>query len=358
MHDRKLIPVVLAAFLPVLGGCQGWGYIATVVQGELQVQLQARPIEEVLAGGTLSAEDQRKLELIVQVRDFAGNQLGLTVGDSYSMFYDSGDQAVAYNLSGASRSALIPYYWQLPIVGAIPYLGFYDLDQALAERDNLQAQGLDTYLYEVDAYSTLGILRDPVKSSMLRRSDVQIIDTVIHEVTHNTVWRAGDTDFDESLATFVGRTGARIFIEQTFGSTSELLIEADHNYADTRLYNAFMADLYDRLSTYYGGPETDEEKAAGREAIFQAARDRFRDEVYPLLNNQAGYQGVLNLPTNNAWILLNRRYNLDLDLFQQVYEASGNNIPAALQVFGQAAQASDAKVYLRDWLAAQSQPAS
>lgn len=350
MKRSTVLSLVLLVFLTGCINPWQWDYLTAAGLGELRVQLFARPIDQVLAAGQLPDDQQRKLRLVLDVRAFAVDEIGLFAGDSYTRFYDTGDQPIAYNLSAASESALEPYVWHLPLAGDMPYLGYFDRQQALDEARRLGDLGFDTYVYGVDAFSTLGILNDPVYTHLLRRADPVIIDIVIHELTHNTIWHPADTTFNESLATFVGKTGAQMFIKRTYGPESDLLVQADQQYADKALYNAFMADLYARLEAFYNTPATDAEKIAGRQTVFQEARDRFQQEFYPRFFDQALYEGALELPTNNAWVLLNRRYNLDVDLFARVHEAAGSDFAISIPIFAAAAREADPQAYLHTWL--------
>ncbi len=207
---RVCLPTALMTLLPA--GCDTAEYIIHVTLGQLGVLGNVEPIDDVLAGGRLTGEQEDKLRLILEVRQFGIEHMGLEAGDSYTTFYDTSGDPLAFNLSAAQKDALTPRIWQFPIVGRIPYLGFFDLEYARRVEQNEIANGMDTYLYEVDAYSTLGVFADPVRSPMLERSVSSLADTVLHELLHNTVWRNGDTEFNESLATFVGRTGGLQFL--------------------------------------------------------------------------------------------------------------------------------------------------
>lgn len=351
-RPRCVCLFTLVLLIGGLVGCDGLTYVAHVAKGQLAIQGHTEPIDDVLASGQLTEEEEAKLRLIVDARQFAVDTIGLNAGDSYTTFYDTGGDPLAYNLSAARRDALVPHTWTFPIVGEVPYLGFFDEDYMQQVKQDLINEGYDTYSYEVDAYSTLGVFEDPVRSTMLRRGTLSLAETVIHELLHNTVWRANATIFNESLATFVGRTGAVEFLRAEYGEDSGWPEVATAYYADVDVVNRFLFDLYGALETYYAQPLGKQELIAGREAVYQAQRDRFVAAILPTLNYPDSFAGYANLPTNNAWMLGHYRYNLDLTLFAQVYAAVGEDWPAALEVYRAAADAkSDPFQYLRDWLA-------
>ena len=352
----------LCLFLPVLAwvacsGCVAASYVIQLADGQFAVNGNVEPIDSVLASGQLSEQDAAKLRLIVLARDYAANTIGLNAGDAYTTFYDTQGDPLAWNLSAARRDALVPKTWRVPIAGEFPYLTFFDEPFLRQTEQDLLNAGYDTFSYELDAYSTLGVFADPVRSPMLQRDPLSLVETIIHELLHNTVWRASQTTFNESLATFVGRQGAVDFLQVTFGDASGWPEFATKFYADNDAVNAFLMQLYADLDAYFAQPLTSDEKVAGRDAVYQAARDRFSAQVQPTLNYPDVFGGYAGLPTNNAWVLGNHRYNLDLGVFAAVYTANASNWPATLDVFRAAVAAPDDPVaYLRDWVAAHSAP--
>jgi len=335
-----------------LGGCVNGEYIARQAIGQLGVLVRSVPIEQALASDTLSAEQIRRLELIIEAREFARTELGLNVGWAFSLFHDTGGEALAYNLSAAPKDSLVPESWVFPIVGEIDYVGYFshtDAEQAEAE---LQQQGYDTVLRAVDAYSTLGWLPDPVHSPLLEREDANLVEVVIHELAHNTVYVNGQSDFNESLATFIGRTGAVVFYERRTPDDQQTAELLRNRYADQDRITAWFVELFEALQQHYTQDIPQDEKVAGREAVFQAARDQFVSAVQPQLSEPERYQGWAWLPTNNAWILLNRRYNFDLDLFQAVYDQGGRDFHTLLETLHAAARSPDPWAYLRQATAA------
>lgn len=350
---RRVVPFGLLLVALMQTGCEGMSYLLHLAEGQFATQGETEPIDDVLASGRLSEEEEAKLRLVVKAREFAVQTIGLNAGSSYTTFYDTSGEPLAFNLSAAHRDRLEPLIWTFPVMGEVPYLAFFDEAYLRDVEAGLIADGFDTLSYELDAYSTLGVFEDPVRSTMLRRNELSLVDTIIHELLHNTIWRTNATTFNESLATFVGRQGAVEFLRAEFGEDSGWPEIARTYYADLDAINTFLRELYDSLAAFYAQPLSAEEKVAGREAVFQAGRDRFTREILPTLTYPDIFGWYTNLPTNNAWLLANYRYNLDLDLMEQVHTATGENWAATLDVFRAAASApGDPFTYLRDWLQA------
>ncbi|HOA72736.1 MAG TPA: aminopeptidase [Phycisphaerae bacterium] len=354
-----LITVVLLAGLTGCGAdAWSWNYAIGAFLGELEYLSRAVPIEQGLEDPELTQEQKDRLEFVIRVRDYAESVIGLNVGDSFRQFVNLRGERLAWNLSASRKDALEPYLWNVPVAGEMPYLGFFKEAEALAERDRLVAAGYDTFLYELDAFSTLGVMPDPVASTLLERPLPSLADTVVHELLHNTIWKTGHAVFNESLATFVGRTGSMEFLAFEFGQDSDLLAEAQQLHENSDRIDAFLKQLAAEVEALYAQDIPSEDKIAQREAIFEAARQRFKTEVQPLLHNPEAYSGYGTLNYNNAFLLVNVRYNSELDLFADVYESTGRSWSASLEIFRQAAAASDPYAFLRTYLQTLAVPAA
>ena len=96
-----------------------------------------------------------------------------------------------------------------PFAGCVAYLGYFDHDHAERAAAALQAQGYDTAVRGVAAYSTLGWFADPIVSSMLRGGQDELDRVIFHELAHQKLYVPGDTAFNESYASFVAEQGLR-----------------------------------------------------------------------------------------------------------------------------------------------------
>jgi predicted aminopeptidase len=334
-------------------GCVGtnFGYILTAGSGQFNVLTHTVPLDEVLADPKLDADRQEKLLWVQQSRDYAKESLGLKTRKNFTTFYDTGDGPAVYNLSASRKDALEPLTWSFPIIGQIQYLGYFKADQAEKKALDLQEQGYDVIIYGAIAYSTLGYFKDPIFSSVLDLDKGQLAELIIHELTHATVYKAGDSEFNESVANFVGRTGALQFIAEIEGSESELLTRYTNYKEDNGVINSFLDEFIDELQAFYARTDlTSEEKIARREEIFQSARQRFAGEIAPTLHEPDRFASVADMPTSNAWILLHYRYNKDMTIFEDVYQTCGRDLAKAVKVFKLAEDADDSYQFLRDWL--------
>lgn len=351
-----ILVAAVAGCFPGSGGW-AWQYALNAAAGELSYLGRAVPIEQGLSDPNLTQEQRDKLAIVVKARDYAERVIGLNVGSSYRQFVNLGGESLAWNLSASRKDAIEAYVWTIPVVGPMTYVGFFNYDDALAERDYLVSRQYDTFIYELDAFSTLGYLPDPVSSALLRRNVPSLADTVVHECLHNTIWSPASEVYSESLATFVGRTGGLEFLAGEFGNDSPYLKEATDGYEDGAQINAFLKSLADEVRELYSQDIPYDEKLAQREVIFEAARQRFKTQVQPDLHNSARYAVYGTLAYNNAFLLVNVRYNSDLAVFSSVYESADHNWGRSLEIFQAAARSGDPFAYLRNYLQTNSAPA-
>src|SRR5262249_29253930 len=148
--------------------------------------------------------------------------------------------AVTWLVSGSRRTRLEAYEWSFPIVGRFPYKGYFDKKRALAERDRLEREDWDASVGGAAAYKTPLPISDPLPSSALDESTGALAGLLIHELTHGTVSFKNETEFDESLADFVGQRGAQLYLAKRFGADSpELAAYRDELAGDTAADSVF-----------------------------------------------------------------------------------------------------------------------
>ena len=314
-----------------LSSC-GIDYLWHVTVGQATILLHQRPVEDVLHDTHLTPQEQRKLSLILEVRSFAVTQLDLYESKSYTTFVQLDRPYVSYNLSAAAPDAFKPYVWRFPILGSMPYKGFFDKDYALREQHALEEQGYDTYLRGVRAYSTLGYFNDPVLSSMLAYDDAFLINTIIHEMLHQTVWFKGNVSFNESLANFVGEHGTLAYLQQRYGTEASEYQHYRALRADALVFEEYMDTLIERLEALYHESISRAEKLQRKTQILADAAAAY-PKVFPRMQT-TGYRNFFERQSlNNAVLLAFRVYHRDTTFFEQVLAEQGGDLRRMIAYF-------------------------
>ena len=202
-----LAVIVIACLLLVPTG----RYLLRAGWEEAKILARRRPIAALAADVTTTSALRAKFSLVLAARTFAHDSLGLETGQSFTTYSAIDRDTLVLVLSGAYRDRLESYTWWFPVVGRVPYKGYFDFDEARRQERTLAARGLDARLGAASAFSTLGWFNDPLLPSTVRADSLTLANTVIHELTHNTFYAPGGAVFNESFANFVGARGAERF---------------------------------------------------------------------------------------------------------------------------------------------------
>lgn len=310
----------------ILSGCQ-MGYYASSAYNQSKLLRARKPIEKVLQDPSVPEDTKRKLRLVLDVKEFGEKNLGLKANKSYLTYVALNRDHVSYVLQVAPFNELKHYEWSFPFVGKMPYKGYFNLDSAKEEAAKFAADKWDTYVRGVSAYSTLGWFHDPVLSSMLRASDHDLVDTIIHETVHANVYIKDAADFNERLATFLGGEGMKLYYLAKEGADSPTVKRVLTEEADAKLFSQFISRQLDDLKKWYDDHKvfTPSEKQARLDAIQKA----FTTELQPKLKSDY-YKNFPKLKLNNALLLTYKTYFYDLSDFEKLYELKGRNYQALL----------------------------
>ena len=301
-------------------------YVIRAGIAEAKILRARRPIPDVILDPATDDRTKTKLTFVVEARNYAIDVFELDVGRSYTSFSQLESDTLAMVLSAAQKDQLTPKTWWFPIVGRVPYKGYFNEDAAMREQEKLEGDGFDTFLRPTAAFSTLGWFADPLLSTLIRLDEVDLVETVLHELSHNHLFVKGQVRFNESFATFVGRAGAIEFFCNREGGGSDTVkcLRAQARWRDHQRFEAFIEGLAEELQVVYQDTTLAyETKLAERERIFDASLETFATEVQPTFEAST-YQSFLLVPLNNATLLTRIRYHHRLQDFQALMEREGD----------------------------------
>lgn len=302
------------------------------------------PVSEVLNKDSLTEKQKNKLRLSQQAREFAFNDLHLKQSKNYDTYIDLKRPYVTWVVNAAYKWELKNYEWSYPIVGDMPYKGFFSEDEAKEEAEDLQKQGLDTNVRGVSAYSTLGWFKDSVLSSMLRYKDHDLVNTIIHELTHTTVYIKHSADFNERLAVFIGNKGTEMFYKKLEGADSPTLKTILAEYEDDKIFSAFISAQIKQLEAWYKSNSEQNEKV--RLEQFEKIKEAFKAQVSPKIK-AGSYSRFLTEEMNNATLGLMRTYLEDLGDFEKLYSNCGENMDLFIEKIKTLEKSDDPAVDLK-----------
>jgi predicted aminopeptidase len=213
---------------------------------------------------------RRLLALVPEVVGFGRDVMQLRPRRSYTGYFETERRGIVWVLSASERTRLVPRLFSYPIVGDVAYRSFYaeaDARQAAAE---LEAEGYDAFVNAATAYSTLGYLRDPVTTIMMRKGTIAFIEVLLHEMTHERLYVAGHSELSEQLASFVGERGVEQFVARRYGTRGTMPALLEAHLARRRVREAVARATLEELRALYDSPVSDAEKLRRRLPIFAA----------------------------------------------------------------------------------------
>ncbi len=317
--QRSLLFITATVLILSLTSCSPT-FVIRAAYEESKILLGRKNINEVVEDPTTETETKRKLKIVQNARSYA-ESMGLTPKDSFTAYTKVDKDVLVWVLAGSKSTSFELYNWWFPVVGNVPYKGFFDKRDAETEAENLKKLGYEVSVRGAEALSTLGWFNDPILSTTLKNQDDWIVNTVIHETVHSTVWIKNNVPFNESLANFVGFEGAvQFFTAQFFTVQSSqsskkskekdwIKISTERRAMEFELAAA-IEKLYADLKELYKSYAPDDVKLTWRQKIFDRHTAPIRAK-YPEMK-------ILK-EINNSEIMQLKFYMTSLELFNALY---------------------------------------
>lgn len=310
MKFRRIIWLALLCL--TLSGCY------SIRQGLHQNELfnRRKPIHDILHDPATSDKLRGTLIDVAKILDFAQIH-GLNADGAYTYYIDTSDSVVSYLVQAAYPDRFEFKTWWFPVVGEVPYLGFFSKRERDQLAETLASDGFDIHKAGVGAFSSLGWFDDPLFSSMLRRSDADLAHLLFHELTHRTVWIPGSVEFNENLAEYVGGYLTEQYLLAT--GNKELVDGYFARKGDKRKFRIWLKNLKKELAAFYKEAKGKELASilAGKQAILA----KYMKEPLRPTFTKIDYIG--DETWNNASIMGASLYTPDIEMFEQAHACIG-----------------------------------
>ena len=273
MRHRVLALILTSLALLFLTHCETARFYAQGARGQWQIQTSARPISQVLASPDTTPALRQQLLLVLELRQFAATRLGLPITGQYHRYADLKRDHLVWVVFAADELSLKPHLWRYPFLGELAYRGYFRESDASQLAMRLSARGHDTFVAPVDAYSTLGWFSDPVLNTFVDLPPRELAELLFHELAHQRLYLPGDTEFNEALATALGRHASRQWLKET-ARWSELRAYEREN----QIMEAFVTEIQvcrQELEQVYANNQlSPDQKRQAKTAAFKRLRQR------------------------------------------------------------------------------------
>jgi predicted aminopeptidase len=265
--------------------------------GQMNVMAKSRPIHAVLADPATPQSTRDRLALAQRAREFAIRELGLPDGKSFRQYADLGRPYAVWNVVATPEFSVAPRRWCFPVAGCVAYRGYFEEARAQSLALKLATRGDDVAVGGVPTYSTLGHLPDPLFNTMLGWRESRFVGTIFHELAHERLYVAGDSEFNEAFASVVEDEGVRLWFTAQ-GRTADL--DAYRVVASREAdFAALLRAARARLERLYASGLAPELMRIEKQREFGRLKFDYR-LLAQRWGGYAGYDAYFARPLNNA----------------------------------------------------------
>lgn len=323
MSCRVLSRALLAGvMLAMLSGC-GTLYVAQAARGQWQVMHARKPIDKVVADRRTPDDLRAHLNEVRDARNFASRELALPDNGSYRTYADVKRAFVVWNVVAAPEFSVHPKRWCFPIAGCVAYRGYFSEARARKFGDALRAKGFDVAVGGVPAYSTLGKFADPVLSTMLGNGDSELAAIIFHELSHQLVYAAGDSEFNEAFAVTVEQAGLERWL--TLRGREDDLKRYRLRRQRQQQFIALFTRTRSRLAELYAQKLPVETMRERKKEVFGTLENEIGD-LERQLGTRTGYREWIADGLNNAHLASVATYYDCVPGFERLLSAQGGDL--------------------------------
>ena len=202
---------------------------------------------------------------------------------------------------------------------------FFNEKRLKKTKKSLKKQGYETIIQNTSAWSTLGFLNDPILSQMLNYSVPSLANTILHELTHNTIFVYDNLAYNENLASFIGYHGALLFLKTKYSDTSEIYLQYLYKKEDRKLFNRYLNTSVKSLDSLYrtfSDITLESQKAELKNSFITKIIEKYRDIKFKTPTYVHYFD---NFIPNNAFFIAFKNYNEKQNIFERRYKDEFNS---------------------------------
>lgn len=328
---RVIVPVLALTWVVGLTGCSHIRYYAQAVGGQLSILAKRRAISEWLDDPEVSESLKQRLSLVLEIRSFASEALGLPENGSFRAYADLERSYVVWTVFAAPEFSLDLREWCYPVVGCAAYRGYFTQERAQTLAERLQSEGYDTYVAGAAAYSTLGWFDDPLLNTVIAWPEADLAGLIFHELAHQRLYIQDDSTFNESFASAVEAEGVRRWLEHR--GVADAFLEYKQAKRQDDAFTRLVFETRERLQALYEAILSDDRKRRRKAEILAEMRSGY-ERVRRDWDAAKRYDAWFSYSLNNAQLGSVATYHAYVPAFQVLIERYGGD----LQAFYQAAE--------------------
>ena len=173
----------------------------------------------------------------------------------------------------------------------------------------------------MSAYSTLGYFNDPLISTFINYPDAELARLIFHELSHQVVYVAGDSQFNESFASAVEEAGVEQWLTR-FGN--QAMRENYEKYTARRQeFLELLLVCRRALEANYKSKASDREKLAEKARLFAQLQTDYAVQKVKW-GGYAGYDRFFAEPLSNAHLAAVATYSDFVPAFRALLKREGS----------------------------------
>ena len=303
--------------------CTTLSYYQQSISGHLEIIRKSKPIAQVLTENGIAPELRKNLQQAIAIRKYASAVLLLPDNSSYSSYVDLGRQHVLWNIVATPEFSLEPLSWCYLIVGCLTYRGYFSKAEAAIYAQGLKDVGYDVHIAGVTAYSTLGWFADPVINTMLQYDSAFLARVIFHELAHQLVYFADDTEFNEAFADMIAEYGVRRWLQDN--NLTDDLAEFEQTLAREKEFDRLVFKYKAELEILYQSNQDADHMRRQKQAVFEKMIHDFEQSrsSWPGADD---YKMWFNSGVNNAKLALVLTYKDLVPAFNEMLIWHGNDL--------------------------------